>query len=469
MLRVHGTAELLAQLTPFRNSPRPGYALWLGAGASKRSGVPLASELIDEALTDFYAAHHPPPLSEPRADTAARARLWAEGLDWLRDRAKSRYALVMDNAFLSPGAREQFLKQQVLQSGVSLGYRRLAQLLAAKAFDTVFTTNFDHLVRRGCEGLLSQPLKEIISLEQYPREQPSPSEPRLVRMHGDFYHGNILNSEGELETLPMVRVATAVRLLHCQGLIVIGYGGNDRRLMSELFHRNFDNPDFLRNGLLWCVLPGQQPSHHVETLVDRDYPVPRISVIEIVGFDELLDAIARHFGIPDTEPDWVRQLAFSWSFHGLNRRLLDLIYADHVGSDSWHELNGLFGGLTRYLKRGESALIRNTGEWRVIGAKDFLRTGDVADLSGPAWQPVLASEHKYMTIPNNVAARDPLLRVLHPARKIEALPVWRGGGLEMVVVFASDALLDYDSDEFAIARSSIMLFNLAAARLARPS
>lgn len=465
MPRRRTAAELIAQLRQF--SPgSPGFALWLGAGASKSSGVPLASELIDEAILERYRTEHQGAAGEPRAETALKARQWPEGIKWRNDPDRESYSSVMEEAFINAGVREAFLRPRILHSATSLGYRRLAQLLEAKIFDTVFSTNFDNLVRKGCEGILRQPLKEVISLEQYPSEQPSTAEPRLIRMHGDFWHGNILNSEGELEKTPRIRFEMATRVLQQRGLLVAGYGGNDRGIMNDLFHDNLSNPGFCRNGLFWCLMPGEKPSHYVETLLTRD-KYRRVALFEIAGFDQLIDAIAEQFQIPDGEPDWMRRLGFALSMHDLNRKLMDLISGTITDSAAFlNELEELFASLVRYLRRSEGALITLTSSgWEVVAAKHFLRRGQQLNLKGPAWRRILDEGRDSDPVSTGDAAGDSALQTLDPKRTIDLFAIRQAGKLRLLAVFASGEPLDPDGDEPPIARTALSLFAIAYGRL----
>ena len=466
MPKTRSLNELLVQISQFKGGVKPGYALLLGAGASKQSGVPLARELEQEAISELFVAHEPPDPAEPRAETAVRARAWAENLDWFRNRSGNTYQAVMENAFLSPGARQQFLRRRVLLPGLSFGYRQLAQLLKAKIFDTVFTTNFDHLVRRGCEGLLDQPLKEVLSIAQYPIEEPSPSDPRLIRMHGDFYHGNVLNSEGEMEQVPQERTHAAYRLLQNNGLVVIGYGGNDQTIMADLLYDHIHDAHFLRNGLLWCVLPGQEVPYRVHALVERSKKHPRVSIIEIPGFDETMSALVRHLDVEAAEPDWNRRLKFSWSMHNLIGRLIDLCYAPLLNHEQLiSDLGAQFRILTGHLRRSEGALILDTRSgWKVVAADGFLRNEEIVDLSGAAWYAKVAREQKQICFSKIDSANDTVLKVLHE-KKIEAVPVWREGQLRMLAIFAGEQLMDSESDDFPIAQNALRLFSLASERI----
>jgi hypothetical protein len=290
---------VVAQMRHFLDSERPGFSLFLGAGASRSSGVPLAEELADFAIKAIFESdgnridpHTSPDVARGTIRTWEKSQLW-----W--DESKSRYQLAMENALLAPGVRARFLKTHTGKARPSQGYRRLAQLLNSRVFDTVYTTNFDDLVRRGCEGVLEGSLVEVAAPEAFEEQLPSPCEPRVIRLHGDYWHGNVLNTEGELERTPGIRFETVYRLSRPQGMIVIGYGGQDRTVMLRLFQDHIRDKNFLKNGLFWCIRRGSDVPAHLRVVMDIDEEVKgnRVYVVEVDGFDEAVERLAAGFGL----------------------------------------------------------------------------------------------------------------------------------------------------------------------------
>ncbi len=287
--------ELLTQVRVGFDHDRPGFSLFLGAGASRSSGVPLAEELADFAFEELFRDDgNIVDSKEPPTTTKQRVRDWVKLQRWY-DKDHARYSLAMEHALLAPGVRAAFLRKQMQAARPSPGYGRLAQLLESRVFDTIYTTNFDDLVFRASAAVLTESLVQVASLAQYSRQNPSPQKPpRLLRLHGDYYHGDILNTEGELEETPTVRFETVHRLSCPQGIIVIGYGGRDRRIMADLFeHFLKADRNFLENGLFWCIQRGSELPQRVQDL--RMAGGDRVHVIEIDGFDEAMEGLASGF------------------------------------------------------------------------------------------------------------------------------------------------------------------------------
>jgi hypothetical protein len=285
--------EVITHVRQSFDGDRSGFSLFLGAGASKSSGVPLADELADIAFeTSFRGANTVDP-TEPPADIKQRVRDWVEVQPWY-DKDLAKYSLAMEHALITPGIRAKFLEKQTQAARPSPGYLRLAQLLGSRVFDTIYTTNFDDLMFRAWAKMFSERLVEVASLDQYPLQNPSPQKPRLLRLHGDYHHGNVLNTEGELEKTPSIRYRTVHRLSCPQGMIVIGYGGRDHRIMEDLFGRYLKTDrNFLKNGLFWCIQRGSELPVRVQDL--RRAGGDRVHVIKIDGFDQAMEALATGF------------------------------------------------------------------------------------------------------------------------------------------------------------------------------
>ena len=220
------TLDSLIRQLPVDNYRHPDYMMWLGAGASVSSEIPTASGIVIDLLRRVYAQRMTLTLEETYGISNDEVRQWSiENLDWFDpdDKNRSEYAQVMENVYHAPGIRRRYLKGIIQNARPSDGYKYLALLLAENVFDTMITTNFDQLVRQVTDPLLPLPLIEVNALEQYSTLTPFPDdEPRIIRMHGDFWHDNVLNTEGELEETPTIRYQAVISLLRSYGLIVMG-------------------------------------------------------------------------------------------------------------------------------------------------------------------------------------------------------------------------------------------------------
>ncbi len=352
----HGTfQEVLTQIRQSQDDGRPGFSLFLGAGASKSAGVLLAEELADLAFEQsFRDAGNTVRPEESREDLLQRVRAWEKAQQWY-DEDKSRYVLAMEHALLAPGVRMTFLRKHTRSARVTIAYRRLAQLLAKRVFDTVYTTNFDDLVLQAVQQAAGS-IDHVASLEQYLRQNPSPSNPRLIRLHGDYSHGDILNTKDELEATPQVRLQKVHQLSCPQGMIVMGYGGQDRRIMIDLFEKHMSDPRFLENGLFWCIRRGSDVPHHVLSLRDRYRG--RVHITEIESFDHAMEALAVGFEL--RTDSWILQESLITSVGvqalmvGATELLVDLSEGIHSVRD---RIEDVFTRLSRQLAASRGLLI----------------------------------------------------------------------------------------------------------------
>lgn len=270
------------------------YVLFLGAGASVESGVPAASWIVQDLLRRSYADHLEPADANSVPDSVIRN--WATSSQWYQtDSEESEYARVMRHVLLAPGIQEDYLKTLLRGKSPSLGYRYLGALVSKCIFQTIVTTNFDDMVRSGCDPVLPVPITEMGADEWLRAGEPQPGESRLLRLHGDFAHRNLLNTSQQLDSTPQRRYLAIKRLLKDHGLIVIGYGGNDVKLMREFFHKLWSNRHLARHGVFWCRLAGETPSHLAQSFISMG-PADRAFFVEIPGFDATMQQFATALG-----------------------------------------------------------------------------------------------------------------------------------------------------------------------------
>ncbi|MFA6111239.1 MAG: SIR2 family protein [Candidatus Latescibacterota bacterium] len=288
----------------------------------------------------------------------------------------------MDNVYVAAAQREKFLHRLTRRGRPSQGYRNLAALLHCGVFDTVFTTNFDQMVRKASTGY-GDDIVEVNSLDQYRELEPAPPDPRVVRIHGDYWHGNLLNTEGEREDVPTIRFDSARRLLHSYGLVVVGYGGNDEGVMQHVFRSVLKEAGALKNGLFWCQMSGCPLSPRVRSLLEAD--TQRCFLLEIAGFDQLMAAIADRCCVE--EPDRVQFIDEvrrnrSW------RALINRTY-EACGAGGAKERSDLFARLVELVGAHSGLLVAGPpSNYRVVLA---CNAGDVsgqrvgADLAEGPW------------------------------------------------------------------------------------
>ncbi|MBI5085204.1 MAG: hypothetical protein HZB13_11475 [Acidobacteria bacterium] len=258
------------------------------------SGIPAAADITAKLHRDAYLTAHPG--CDPRALTTEAIRAWVATQPGLQpDADETEFAKAMDTVLMTIGHQRNYLRDLMLRAQVSRGYAHLGLLLKNRVFRTVATTNFDFLVQVGCTPFLDEPIRELAASEWLAASEPHHAERRLLRLHGGFHQPDLRNTRKQLEETPRHRLQAIKGLLRDRGLIVIGYGGLDAKLMREGFHKVWRDPEAAPYGVYWSLMPGEAPSPLVAEFIESA-PPRRAFFVEIQGFDEVMDRIASAFG-----------------------------------------------------------------------------------------------------------------------------------------------------------------------------
>jgi hypothetical protein len=423
------------------------YVLFLGAGASVESGLPGASSIVQDLLRRSYAAHHN--LSDANQVPESEIRDWAGKREWYQaDSGESEYAKVVRHILLAPGTQEDYLRELLLAADPSLGYRHLGALVRKGIFQTIVTTNFDHLVRLGCDPVLNVPIIDMEAERWLEAGDHHPGERRLLRLNGDFSHSNLLNTGPQLDATPLRRFEALRQILRNRGLIVLGYGGNDVQLMREGFLKIWDDRNLARHGVFWCHLPGELPSHWAQTFVEAG-PRDRAFFVEVQGFDETMRRFADAFGCSlPLEAQYRMQYESLSKEHALLLRLVEEWGA--AGSPLAPQLRlQLLQQIANQLRLARAVLL-------FLGADGSfaVEAATSPDLENPSYivsevlRRDLVGRLQYkLWRPGDQAGDDPLWRLFPPNRKVEAFPAWDGDKLRGALVVAAEKTPVADTEQ----------------------
>jgi hypothetical protein len=288
------TKELVYQFRASRNS-RP--VLLLGAGASFRSGIPMAAPATKEIAREAYA----------RQELGLDARLanpkltdwlpWLQKQPWFiaeEERLADNFPLAVEHLLRPDEFRREILTEMIKpRNGINSGYRDLAKLVHRRLCWTILTTNFDHNIT---DALREQRphIPEIVEINRtdddlirfniYHRCQ-------VIYLHGavEFYRDK--NLPAEVARLDDRLVQLVRPLLRDSPLIVIGYRGSEPSVMKHLLEEGLTETNNYRHGIFWCLRRGDQLHENVQSL--RAKIASNFRLIEIDGFDELLELLER--------------------------------------------------------------------------------------------------------------------------------------------------------------------------------
>lgn len=269
----------------------------LGAGASYRSGVPLADKAVREIAQAGYAR------SVRGMDAEKCSLTQTDWLPWLRQQSwfiddPSRFAenfpLAVEHLLTPPDFRRTFLMKMVQpRNSISEGYAALARLMKRRLCWTVLTTNFDSLIvdalRRERPQIqhvteTNRTKDDLVAFQIFNRCQ-------IVYLHGaiEFYRDKNLASETERLDDDLVRRVRP--LLNDSPLIVVGYRGAENSVMRHLLEGGLEESMNYRHGIYWCIRKGSDLHSNVQELQSRVGSAFRL--IEIDGFDELMGDLDR--------------------------------------------------------------------------------------------------------------------------------------------------------------------------------
>lgn len=263
------TARHLIRLITTRNAQVPNFALLLGAGASASSGVETATTMIEEWRRLMFNQHGDGEIQD-----------WLGSQPWHGH--DDEYSILFESVYDQPSQRRVFIEERVKDARPNWGYVYLTGFLQHHYFDVVFTTNFDDLINEACY-IYSDDLRPMVAAHDSAIQgiRVTSGRPKIIKLHGDFLYDNIKNTLSELETLETNTKRKLHQFAQEYGLVVVGYSGRDRSVMDTLDVLLRDDDNY-KQGIYWCLLPGEKPSSRLLSLSRRD----RVYLVEIAGFDE---------------------------------------------------------------------------------------------------------------------------------------------------------------------------------------
>jgi len=277
----------LINLIGQRSNNTPNFALLIGAGTSASSGVKTASEMIAEWRRQlFEESKSTKPFEE-----------WLKDQDFYED--DEEYSIVFETLCDQPSQRRIYIEECVKDSKPSWGYIYLANIIAHNYFNVIFTPNFDDLLNEAC--CLYADLKPMVCAHDSAVVdiRITSARPKIIKLHGDFLYDNIKNTLRETETLEENMREKFKQFAREYGLVVIGYGGNDRSII-DILDTMLKSEGYFPNGLYWCIRKEGKVSKKLDRLMRRENTYH----VEIENFDEFMAELHEKLGL--TLPDTVR-------------------------------------------------------------------------------------------------------------------------------------------------------------------
>ena len=280
--------------------PLHSIAMLFGAGASRTSGVFLASEIVHDLCLTGYCREFG--IDETSRDRVTRQEVlaWLELKDWLskaRITGESAYSAVFKQ--FKPTYEHQILYIKTLLEGKrpSPAYEAMAQLAHQGYFDLLLTTNFDPLFENCYRARYSYDLSLRVAANdaEYIQLTADRDKRQLCYLHGNLDGYSIANIDKDTRLLKRGISDALGRILDSYQLVVAGYSGQDRSVMGALARLASERPSCFRHGVIyWCRLPGESLSGPANDLLNS---VPEGFEVEIHGFDRLIEKISKVTGV----------------------------------------------------------------------------------------------------------------------------------------------------------------------------
>ncbi len=270
--------------------------LLLGAGASVKSGVPLAGEMVEKMARWRYCLENrldPEDPSLRRSDWYP----WLEMQKWYREDGEQadNYPDAVENILQPRQTRKDFFLEMLnTQVEPSSGYEYVAKLMASKRVHTVLTTNFDTILLNICNTNHRPHHVEIIQTpSDYTKLSTSPPYPQIVYLHGSVENYTDKNTIDEIdEQLDDSLVSRLLPLLRDHPLVVIGYRGAEPSVMQHLLINHAKEASNYRHGIYWCSRDYKEDRHDSLTHLVHELAEEiqtNFQVVPIAGFDEVMD------------------------------------------------------------------------------------------------------------------------------------------------------------------------------------
>lgn len=277
------------------NEVRP--LVLLGAGASFRSGVPLAAEAVKRIAKAAYIRQELGGKVHPAQVKLTQWLPWLQRQDWFiqgDERLAENFPLAVEH-LLRPDEfrREVLLDLMQPLNGVSAGYHSLADLMLRGLVWTVLTTNFDPCFPQALRA--KQPhLKQFAQVNRGRNDFAEFSvmgRRQLIWLHGCAEQYTDCNERDEVSHLDTQLVSRLRPLVDDSPLVVIGYRGAELSVMEDLLMAGVESSQHYRHGIYWCSLAAESPHPNLERLsraIGRNF-----HRLEIAGFDELMQELAQ--------------------------------------------------------------------------------------------------------------------------------------------------------------------------------
>lgn len=289
---------------------RPQNFSWfLGAGASRSSGLPTAIDIIWDLKRRHYCKEENEDISRQEVQIEAVKRriqdyMLSKGFpeEW----AAEEYTTYFEKIFGADRERQRRYLNKILSeanASLSVGNRVLGAFLSSGLTRVVFTTNFDAIVEKSVAEVSGKSIfaYHIEGSRSAMQALNNEEFPIYCKLHGDFRYDSVKNIAQDLLTQDR-ELARCMKVASSRfGFLVAGYSGRDASVM-EVLREALDGQNPFPHGLYWTGIKGSVIPQVVENLLTlaRSKGV-KAEYVEIETFDALMLRLWRN--TPDKKPE----------------------------------------------------------------------------------------------------------------------------------------------------------------------
>jgi hypothetical protein len=252
------------------------FAWFLGAGASRSSGLPTASDIIWDLKRRYYCREENQEISRQdiqNETVKAKIQAYMESRGFPEKWADNEYTTYFEKIFGDDRERQRkYLKAILSEEHVSLsvGNRVLGALISSILCRIVFTTNFDSIVEKAVAEVGGQSLAAYHLEGSHVANQALNNEefPIYCKLHGDFRYDSLKNLSDDLSTQNAALSECLVNAGNRFGFIITGYSGRDQSIMG-LFHKVLNTHNPFPHGLFWTGIKGSLIPPVVDNLLEE--------------------------------------------------------------------------------------------------------------------------------------------------------------------------------------------------------
>ena len=278
----------------FKVKPDKSMSFLLGAGASISSNIPSGGQMVWDFKRTLYCTANNirtslyGDLSKENVQKEIQSYFDGQG-GYPKLWSTEEYSFYFEKCYPSRKDREYYIQYKVRDIKPSLGYLCMGEMIINGKVDLVSTTNFDDLVQAGVHSIDSSVSIKTISSAVGNSVGFSLNEgfPNIIKLHGDYLFDKLKNTELELQKLEDEIADIWKTSIKENGLIVIGYAGNDNSVMSVL--EELISEADIKKGVYWCKPKGSNLSIRACKFMETACNVNEQSaVVEIEAFDDLM-------------------------------------------------------------------------------------------------------------------------------------------------------------------------------------